>query len=112
MGDRGQVIISECGESITLYSHWSGSELPQTVAKALGSTAGRNRAQDAPYLTRIIFDTMTEGEHGGETGYGIWVGDLDSNHPDIKVSIDDQTVTIGSDSLPFAEFVAKHTVSA
>lgn len=33
--------------------------------------AGRRRWDDEAYLTRIVFDTMTKGQQGGETGYGI-----------------------------------------
>jgi hypothetical protein len=71
MGDRANVAVVQYGKSdemVYLYSHWGGSELPFTVQKAL---AKRWRWDDGAYLTRIIFDVMTDGQHGTETSFGI-----------------------------------------
>lgn len=66
MGDRGQVLIKDNG--VYLYTHWSATELTGQVAMAL---AKQWRWDDPDYLTRIIFDAMTENSHGRETGNGI-----------------------------------------
>lgn len=70
MGDRANVCVREDEQDrgVYLYTHWDGSNLPQTLRDAL---AKEWRWQDIQYLTRIIFDEMTKDEHGTETGYGI-----------------------------------------
>ncbi len=78
MGDRANVfVIDEFSTKkpdqpepggVYLYTHWGGSELPEAVRVAL---AKRWRWDDSAYLTRIIFDQMTAGDQGSETGFGI-----------------------------------------
>lgn len=59
MGDRANVLVldeyDETADPVVLYTHWGGYELPQALARALDSKAGRGRWSDGPYLTRIIF---------------------------------------------------------
>lgn len=70
MGDRRNVIVQhDKDNSVALYTHWSGSELPQTLARALDR--GRGRWNDGTYLTRIVFSEMVKDEILGETGFGI-----------------------------------------
>ncbi len=71
MGDRANVVIPQEGHeglNVYLYTHWGGTDLPTQVQKAL---ARKVRWDDQQYLTRIIFDAMTEGHVGSETGNGI-----------------------------------------
>jgi hypothetical protein len=91
MGDRANVYVKQAG--VYLYTHWGGTELPQQLQKAL---AKRWRWNDESYLTRVIFDTMSEGEQGKETGFGIasWVGDGDDRV--LTVDTDKQTVSIST----------------
>jgi len=106
MGDRGSVRVREGdGPSVYLYTHWKGSELSEIVRRALASEAGRNRWNDAPYLTRIIFDELTRGEQGGETGYGISASQIETVTVDVNVAT--QTVTLASTGarLSFREYV-------
>jgi hypothetical protein len=72
MGDRANVVILD-GEApaLFLYTHWGGSELPETLREALDSAAGRGRWSDGPYLARIIFCRMVRGDESAETGFGI-----------------------------------------
>lgn len=78
MGDRRNVVVEFTnGTSVALYTHWAGSDLPQTLAKALDR--GRSRWDDPTYLTRMIFSEMIAAEAGddvigvlmSETGFGI-----------------------------------------
>jgi hypothetical protein len=68
MGDRGQIAVVQGEGAVYLYSHWGGSELAEVLRNAL---ARKQRWDDEEYLTRIIFDTMTSGDQGAETGAGI-----------------------------------------
>jgi hypothetical protein len=89
MGDRAQVHIEDTG--VYLYTHWGGHELPKSVSSALAREA---RWGDPEYLTRIIFDEMTEESHGSSTGHGIG----DAQHGDvyrvIHVNCQEQEVTV------------------
>lgn len=91
MGDRANVKMKQEGveTAVFLYTHWSGESLSHTVQRALSKQA---RWDDGPYLARIIFDCMTESEHGTETGYGISASIEDNEHPVLTVSTEDQQV--------------------
>ena len=92
MGDRGQVYIKDT--KVYLYTHWDASNLAENVEKAV---AKGWRWNDPDYLARIIFDVMTKGEQGGETGFGIGT----QKHGDIwlLVTVDckKQTVTVSEE---------------
>lgn len=103
MGDRGNVHVKgqDVGEpGVYLYTHWYGSELPNTVAHALDR--GRDRWTDGSYLARIIFCEMVKGVESQTDGYGIACFEVDENHPTIEVDVDLQTV----DGLAFETYVA------
>lgn len=53
---------------VYLYTHWGATELYEDVKNAIRK---KWRWDDPEYLTRIIFDEMTKGVQGRETGYGI-----------------------------------------
>jgi hypothetical protein len=106
MGDRGTIRVREGdGPSVYLYTHRTGSELPHIVRRALASEAGRNRWNDAPYLTRIIFDELTRGEQGGEMGYGISATPIESVVVDVNVETQKVTLASTGARLSFREYV-------
>jgi hypothetical protein len=98
---------------VYLYSHWGGSELPNVLAAAL--ERGKGRWDDAPYLTRIIFNEMTKGNEDGETGYGISSYYCDGNHDLLVVDIDKNVVRTcregssltAGDGVPFSQATAE-----
>ena len=107
MGDRAQVKIKDTG--VFLYTHWNGYRLVDDVKQAL---AREVRWDDPEYLARIIFDQMTEGSHGSETGHGIST----SQHGDVGLVIEldckKKIVSIKEDgglssSIPFSAFIYK-----
>lgn len=104
MGDRGNVLVKEDSEDsgIYLYTHWYGTELPDIVSAAL--KRGKSRWGDTPYLTRIIFCDMVEGNEREETGYGIGKHEVSGNHELIVVNDKAQTVTIGDAKWSYKEF--------
>jgi|SRR3972149_913672 len=88
MGERGQILIKDTG--VYLYTHWTGYNLKQILQKALAKKWGWDVAS---YLTRIIFDVMTEGKHGEKTGYGISDNQQsDLNWPLLIVDVKNQMV--------------------
>lgn len=84
MGDRGNIAIAqptkdgEKAEFVVLYTHWSGSEIPETLRKAI--ERANERADDPQYFARIAFDELTGGDCG-LTGYGITTSIWDNGHP-------------------------------
>lgn len=97
MGDRANIAVYDTfgGEDATpvvFYTHWDGYRLPIRVRAALNR---RQRWDDGAYLARIIFDAMTEGDHGSETGYGITSNSLcDNQYPVLVVDSASQRVAI------------------
>lgn len=71
MGDRAQVHIHNGNKDriVVLYTHWSGTELPETVKTSL--IRGKNRWDDSAYLARMVFCDMVRDDPDGESGYGI-----------------------------------------
>lgn len=103
MGDRGNIRVASGDGFVYLYSHWGGSELPVTLKEAL---AREQRWNEESYLARIIFDTMTFGEQGSETGYGIATYAPDSEHPVLTVDCDKQAViTEDGEDIPFKDYI-------
>jgi hypothetical protein len=70
MGSRAYVKVLSLprGPDVLLYTHWQCEELPEIVRRAL---AHRQRWDDAPYLTRAIFEEMVVVEAPKFTGLGI-----------------------------------------
>ena len=74
MGDRRNVVVDfGNGTSVALYTHWAGSDLPKTLARAIErSTFNSN---DPTYFTRIVFTQMIidggDGMLESNSGYGI-----------------------------------------
>lgn len=109
MGDRGNIHVREDANDtgVWLYTHWTGSSLEETLRKAL--VRGRDRWDDCPYLTRIIFCEMLKDDGGGDsldqtTGYGISAR-LGDGGTDLEVNVETQVVSLpGGKTLSFEEF--------
>lgn len=91
MGDRANVYIHEGDKpGVYVYTHWYGTELPDLVTAALETPNAKSRADDYPYLTRILIeDLLTRTSSLGEaTGWGVSteVGDGDGRIVDVNVS--------------------------
>lgn len=103
MGDRGNVeMVYGEGQSIFFYTHWQGTELPQTVAKALEK--GRTRWDDESYLARIIFQEII-GNDDDVTGFGIAPYVMDNEHDVVQVFTKLNVVKIGHLTWPFERYV-------
>lgn len=107
MGDRGVVGIKQNIRKkddyiIYLYTHWGGSELPETLRRAL---AKKWRWDDNSYLARIILCEMVKDEEDGETGYGISGWPMFPDHTPLIVDCETQTVSMGNRSWSFEEYL-------
>jgi len=99
MGDRISVKIEPT--NVYLYSHWGGSDMAQTLERAL--IRGRSRWDDPVYLARIIFSEMIREDIDGLTGYGIDTQDLGDDNSTIVINCDKQTVN----GTPLEDWVSK-----
>lgn len=87
MGDRANIYVVDEAPDRTglargfyLYSHWGGTELPERLRVALGSSSARLRWFDSPYLVRILVHALFENDRGGDTGSGISTYRTDNEH--------------------------------
>lgn len=133
MGDRANVFIQDPyaeelpnghRQGVYLYTHDYGHRLPDVVATALDSKAGRGRHSDGAYLTRIIFDHVLgyykeDAAEPSETGAGVSASIQDDNYGKV-ITVDPKSgrvaiVAIGLERNPvssgfgysFDEFIAK-----
>lgn len=92
MGDRGNIIVVERDfPPVVLYTHWRGRGLKDLLQIALRR---KQRWDDAPYLTRIIFSEMIKGSEADETGFGISTTIVDNEHKFLVVDTTRQKVCI------------------
>ena len=91
MGDRSNIVIKQHdGSRVWLYGHWMGADSINVVRDTL---AQRERWSDAPYLARMLFNRMTQGDTGS-TGYGISTYMCDNEYPVIVLDPETQTVVL------------------
>lgn len=104
MGDRANIEMKEEGQpSIFFYTHWAGTELPQTLQDAL--KRGADRWDDSPYLGRIIFCELVKDAINQDTGYGISPYICDGENRVLEVDSSKQTVTHKDKVWTFKEFI-------
>lgn len=97
MGDRANVYVkNNISSGVWLYTHWGGTELPETLQEALASDIGRRRWGDSAYLTRIIFNKMQDDDRG-ETGFGISTTMPDNEHDILVVDCKERKVFLGEE---------------
>lgn len=89
MGDRGNIVVRGQRGDVWLYTHWHGTEMKTVLQTAL---ARKQRWDNAPYLTRIIFSEMIKDEVESEYGYGISHYMLDNEHGILVVDVPNQKV--------------------
>lgn len=99
MGDRAHVYIHEGDRpGVYVYTHWHGTSLPEMVRQALATDAAQGRRTDIHYLTRIMIDSLTEGQDPA-LGWGVGAepGDTSDRGRVVDVDVDKQTVTMRGD---------------
>lgn len=108
MGDRANVYV-HFGDrpGVYLYTHWRGTELPDTVRYAL---MHGQRWDDDQYLARIILDQMTEARDDTFAGYGISAYCVDGKDRIVDVDTSTQVVTLkfrgqSPESWPFSLYI-------
>ena len=111
MGDIANIHVFEGEErtGIYFYTHWTGHRLPNILRKAL--ERGKERWDDPPYLSRIIFSEMIKDEVLDLTGYGIsqYICDNDG-YPIIEVNLTENTVEIDTRKYTFEEFTTSNNI--
>ncbi len=114
MGDRAEVTVIDGTSKVVLYTHWCGTELPETLRRAM--IRGESRWDDAPYLARTIVCEMIKEDGGREngldkiTGIGISSQPQDSEHKPLTVNTDEQTVQMGDYIFTFEQYIKEERV--
>ena len=115
MGDKAHAVIVDGNSKVYLYTHWTGSELPDTVRRALKSAQEAGRLDDGPYLARIVFCHMLlSGSSGASaalgdvTGFGISSRPCEDTSRDVTIDCGRGTVQLpGRDAVPLSMFLAQ-----
>jgi len=112
MGARTNLTIvttEDPTQKINLYSHWGGDSGVMDLALALNKAMPRIRMGDSSYAARIIINALQD-NHDSETGYGLYVGDI--NHEEQyeykEVNLTNNTVTVGDITKPIDKFITYH----
>lgn len=76
MGERATIRIKQQHSEtpIHFYTHWRGGNIQNIFDDALRRVVSAGRETDESYATRIIFDTLVDGDRS-ELGFGIIIGD-------------------------------------
>lgn len=115
MGDRANVYVHHGADpGVYLYTHWTGTQLPEMVRTALKRAP--ERWGDDQYLNRIIFFEIDGRDTAGAAGLGIsaqWSGDV---HRIVDVDTAAQTVTLRVEgeentAVPMRDYVAAGVAS-
>jgi hypothetical protein len=97
MGDRAHIVVKSGDSKVYLYTHWRGSDLPKVVRAGLlraSEREGGQRLADGPYLTRMLFCDLIDGDVDGSTGFGIASTPCEDTSRDVLVDVDAQTVKL------------------
>jgi hypothetical protein len=92
-------------QNINVYAHWDGEESVALMQQAVRTAMPR--INDVSYCTRIIIDQLTKHGRDSETGYGIYIGEV--NHEEEydykEINLVNKTITVGQMTFPIPEFV-------
>ena len=108
MGDRGNIVM-DYGENqqIFFYTHWHGSDIQSILQASLMRAKQGDRLDDAPYLSRIIFCDLCQGEERDLTGFGITPYACDTEHPYLIVDLPNQRVRRDGSVWTFEEYIRR-----
>ena len=118
MGDRANIQVTGHADRdvVYLYTHWGGTELPETVQRGL--ERGKERWDDSQYLARILFcQFLMDYSEGvdGLTGFGISGIVHDGDTRIVEVDVPHQTVYLTAFGkqveYSFADYVALDSIS-
>jgi hypothetical protein len=92
-------------QNINVYAHWDGEESVAIMQKAIRTAMPR--INDISYCTRILVDQLTKHGRDSETGYGIYVGEV--NHEEEydykEINLVNKTIKVGQMQFAIDQFV-------
>jgi len=111
MGERTNYTIvttDNPAQNINVYAHWDGPESVLNLQKAVRAAMPRIKMGDNSYATRILVDQLTKDGRDSETGYGLYVGEV--NHEESyeykEVNLINNTVTIAGMQFELDTFIS------
>ena len=92
-------------QNINVYAHWDGEESVANMQQAIRTAMPR--INDISYCTRILVDQLTKHGRDSETGYGLYIGEVDHEEEyDYKeINLVNKTITVGQMQFSISQFV-------
>ena len=92
-------------QNINVYAHWDGEESVANMQQAIRTAMPR--INDVSYCTRILVDQLTKHGRDSETGYGLYIGEVDHEEEyDYKeINLVNKTITVGQMQFSIDQFV-------
>ena len=92
-------------QNINVYAHWDGEESVAIMQKAIRTAMPR--INDVSYCTRILVDQLTKHGRDSETGYGLYIGEVDheEEYEYKEINLINKTVTVGSMTFELNNFI-------
>ena len=92
-------------QNINVYAHWDGEESVANMQQAIRTAMPR--INDVSYCTRILVDQLTKHGRDSETGYGLYVGEVDheEEYEYKEINLINKTVTVGSMTFELNNFI-------
>jgi len=108
MGERTNYTIittDNPAQNINVYAHWDGKESVAIMQQAIRTAMPR--ISDVSYCTRILVDQLTKHGRDSETGYGLYVGEVDheEEYEYKEINLINKTVTVGSMTFELNNFI-------
>jgi len=92
-------------QNINVYAHWDGEESVANMQQAIRTAMPR--INDVSYCTRILVDQLTKHGRDSETGYGLYIGEVDheEEYEYKEINLINKTVTVGSMTFELNNFI-------
>jgi len=92
-------------QNLNVYAHWDGEESVANMQQAIRTAMPR--INDVSYCTRILVDQLTKHGRDSETGYGLYIGEVDHEEEyDYKeINLVNKTITVGQMQFSIDQFV-------
>ena len=108
MGERTNYTIittDNPAQNINVYAHWDGEESVANMQQAIRTAMPR--INDVSYCTRILVDQLTKHGRDSETGYGLYIGEVDheEEYEYKEINLINKTVTVGSMTFELNNFI-------
>lgn len=115
MGARTNFHFKTDTGTLTLYSHWGGDTKNFDLANALNAAMPRIKMGDMGYALRIIVSNIINDGWSSETGFGLYINDMDSTeeqYGNTIVDLSNKTINDNGNIVTFDMFIQYHGLTS